>query len=130
MTATATLSPGTRLDLTGRQGATWLLPLTWTAGTPAGAVNLTGATARLQVRRAYADDDPGSPVLEATEVDGLTLGGIAGTVEWRAEAAATEAIPYGAYVWELRIWIVSGDTVKLLTGSLLVTPGTDREVAA
>lgn len=125
---TVSLSLGSRLDLTARQGTTWLLSLTWTAGDPATAVNLTGATALLQVRPVHADDDAALPVLEATEAAGLTLGGAAGTIVWRVEADDTSAIPYGSYVWECKV--TAGDTVALASGTLTVTPATAREVAS
>lgn len=128
MAATTSLTIGSELNLVARQGTTWLLSLAWTAGDPAAAVNLTSATARLQVRSAYADDDPGTPTLEATEVDGLTLGGVAGTIVWRVEADDTAAVPYGSYVWELTV--EAGDRVALAAGTLTVTPATAREVAA
>lgn len=124
---TVSLSLGSRLDLTARQGTTWRLSLTVTAGTPAQAVNLTGASALLQVRPVHADDDVALPVLEATEAAGLTLGGVAGTIVWRVEADDT-LIPYGSYVWECKV--TAGDTVALLAGTLTVTPDTAREVAA
>lgn len=124
---TVSLSLGSRLDLTARQGTTWLLSLTWTAGTPAAPVDLTGATALLQVRPVHADDDAALPVLEATEAAGLTLGGAAGTIVWRVEADDTSAIPYGSYVWELTI--TQSDTAALLSGTLTVTAQTAREVA-
>jgi hypothetical protein len=64
----------------------------------------TGATARMQMRRRWADDEPGTdPLLDLTDGAGITLGGALGTVLTEVDATDTEAIPYGLYVaeWEL-----------------------------
>lgn len=126
---TISLTPGTRLDLFARQGCRWRLPVTWTSGTPAQAVNLSGAEARMQVRRTWADDDPGLPLLDLSEADGIALGGVAGTIEVTVDAATTEAIPYGSYVWELTVG-QPGDPIPLLSGTLTVGPQVERAVPA
>jgi len=115
-------SPG-RLDMDCYQGASFDYTLTWqTGGTP---VNLSGYTARMQVRDTY---DGGSAVVSITSSTGITLGGTAGTilVELTAtQTAAIDATPSGQYVYDLEL--VSGSTVtRLVEGTFIVSPEVTR----
>lgn len=108
--------PAGNYDLTIEQGATFAQRITYKvpAGTP---VDLTGYTARLQVRRTAA-----SPVALSltTENGGITLGGAAGTIDLAITATATAAIAADAYVYDLEL--VSGATVtRLLEGNVVVS---------
>jgi hypothetical protein len=113
-----------RYDIQINQGATFSLAATWkdSAGTP---VNLTGYTARMQVRTAY---DATATILNLTSAAGdITLGGSAGTITITVSATATAALtaPWaGAYDLEL----VSGGGVvtRLLEGSASVSPEVTR----
>lgn len=115
-------APG-RYDMTIFQGASFDTTLTWKTGTPATAVNLTGYTARLQVRTSV---DSASTVLELTTSNGgITLGGAAGTVALAATATATTALSAGYYVYDLEL--VSGATVtRLLEGRVSVSAEVTR----
>jgi hypothetical protein len=115
-------SPG-RLDMDCYQGASFDYTLTWqTGGTP---VNLSGYTARMQVRDTY---DGGSAVVSITSGTGITLGGTAGTilVELTAtQTAAIDATPSGQYVYDLEL--VSGSSVtRLVEGTFIVSPEVTR----
>jgi hypothetical protein len=108
-----------RFNLSIKQGATLSLVATWkdSTGTP---VNLSGYTARMQVRNTY---DAGNAVLSLTTSNGgIALGGTAGTITITAAATATAALaaPYtGVYDLEL----VSGAVVtRLLEGIATVSP--------
>lgn len=110
-------------DLSIQQGATLSLVATWkdSNGTP---VNLSGYTARMQVRETY---DAGNTKLSlTTENGGISLGGTAGTITISAAATATAALaaPFtGVYDLEL----VSGATVtRLLQGIATVSPEVTR----
>jgi hypothetical protein len=105
------------------QGASFDYTLTWQTGeTP---VNLSGYTARMQVRDTY---DGGSAVVSITSGTGITLGGTAGTilVELTAtQTAAIDATPSGQYVYDLEL--VSGSTVtRLVEGTFIVSPEVTR----
>lgn len=100
------------------QGATWNRVLTWKTGTPAAPVDLTGYTARMQLRRAV-----GYPVaVELTTENGrITLGGATGTITLSIDAATTAALTPMAYAYDLEL--VSGANVYRLTeGTITVTP--------
>ncbi len=115
-------SPG-RLDMSCYQGASFDYTLTWqTGGTP---VNLSGYSARMQVRDGY---DGGSAIVNLTSGTGITLGGTAGTIVvalTATETAAIDATPSGQYVYDLEL--VSGLTVtRLVEGNFLVSPEVTR----
>ena len=112
-----------KLKLGIDQGATFRRRLTWKTGTPASPVNLTGYTARMQVRGELADD---AVLLElTTENGGITLGGAAGTIDLHISAAATAAFTWEAGVYDLEM--VSGDDVtRLVAGTVSVSPEVTR----
>lgn len=118
-------------DLTFRQGATWRWSMVWTAaGRPA---NLTGAAVVMEVRRRWADDEPGvEPVLRLELGDGLTVADpLAGQVDAVVGADVTRPIPYGSYRWEAKVVGAAGaaDAWSLAVGSLTVAPEVERPVA-
>jgi hypothetical protein len=107
-------SPAGIYNIIADQGATFTRQLTWndSAGS---AVNLTGYTARMDVRTSI--DAAGAAVLSLTTENGrIVLGGSAGTINLTAEATATQAVESGNYVYDLEV--VSGSTVtRLIQGS-------------
>jgi len=114
---------GNRYDLEIKQGATLSLTATWkdSAGT---AVNLTGYTARLQVRATY---DSSSTILSLTSAAGITLGGAAGTIAITASAATTAALtaPFSG-VYDLELVSGGGEVTRLLEGTATVSPEVSR----
>lgn len=109
-------------NITAEQGATLTRTVTWknSAGDP---INLTGYTARMQVR---ADYDSTIAVLTlTTENGGITLGGSAGTIVITATATATTALSASTYVYDLEL--VLGSTVtRLIQGSFVVNAEVTR----
>ena len=106
--------PGT-LNLTMWQGATWDYTLTWTiSATP---VNLTGYTARMQVRKLHSSP---TAVLSLTNLAGITLGGSAGTIVLAATATQTAAITASTYVYDLELVSGAGVVTRLLEGTMTV----------
>lgn len=118
-------------DITIEQGATFRLSLIWreptvneVAGDP---IDLTGYTARMQVRRKHTSD---TTILSLTSAAGdITLGGAAGTIVVVATAAATAAIDTDnktlSAVYDLEL--INGSTVtRLLEGSVTITPEVTR----
>lgn len=115
---------GNRFDLTINQGATLSLVATWKdqAGT---AINLTGYTARLNVRETYAS---GTAILTlTTENGGITLGGSAGTITLSASATTTAALtaPFSG-VYDLELVSGGGVVTRLLEGAATVSPEVTR----
>jgi len=110
-------SPAGIYNIICDQGATFSRQLTWndSAGS---AVNLTGYTARMDVRTSV--DAAGAAVLSLTTTNGrIVLGGTAGTINLNAEATATQVVESGNYVYDLEL--VSGSTVtRLVQGSFVV----------
>lgn len=116
-------APGS-LDLDCWQGASWDYTLTWqTAGTP---VNLTGYTARMQVRPSY---DSGSAVVSLTSGTGITLGGTAGTVLLEMNATTTAALdgtPNAQYIYDLELISGAGYVTRLVEGNFFINPEVTR----
>jgi hypothetical protein len=112
-----------RYNLEINQGATFSLTATWKDSTGA-AINLTGYTARLQVRENYAST---TTIVSLTSSSGITLGGAAGTVTIIITASATSALiaPW-AGVYDLELVDASGVVTRLLEGAATVSPEVTR----
>lgn len=99
-----------------QQGATWTRTITWrdSAGT---AINLTGYTARMMLKRGYKDT---VAALSLTNSSGITLGGAAGTIVITITAAQS-ALLSGQYVYDLEL--VNGAVVtRLIEGVITFSP--------
>ena len=113
-----------KLKLTIYQGATFRKRLTWSAGTPAVPVDLTGCTARMQVR---PEVESPMVLLELTTANGgIALGGVAGTIELYVSDDASTLFTWTAGVWDLEIEFPGGDVRRLAQGSISVSPEVTR----
>ena len=116
-------SPGV-LDLNCYQGANFDYTLTWqTGGT---AVNLTGYSARMQVRDSY---DGGTAIVSLSNGTGITLGGTAGTIDLALSATATAALdgtPNTQFVYDLELVSGAGYVTRLVEGRFYVYPEVTR----
>lgn len=105
------------------QGADWYINFTYEnpAGTP---VNLTGATAALQIRTSPLAK---TAVLTLTSAvgGGITITPLTGLVACRATAVQTTAITNGRYAYDLEI-TQSGIVTRLVQGTIEVTPQVTR----
>jgi len=103
-------------DIIADQGATFTRVITWndSAGSP---VNLSGYTARMQVRQRYVST---TTVLSLTSGSGITLGGALGTITLLASATTTAAITAGEYLYDLELVSGGGVVTRLLQGSFTV----------
>lgn len=101
-------------NITIEQGATFSLVVTWedSAGS---AVDLTGRTARMQIRDRVAATDT---LIELTTENGrIALGGAAGTITLTITAADTAALDFRSGVYDLEI--VNGAVVdRILEGEV------------
>ena len=104
-------------NITCNQGATLQRTLTWTdpAKNP---INLTGYTARMQVRDTAASS---SVILELTTSNTrITLGGTAGTVSLNVAANVTANLVPGLYVYDLEVVSGGGEVTRLVEGNFNV----------
>ena len=113
-------------NITCQQGATFQRQVTWT-DSARDAYNLTGYTARMQVR-----SDVTSNTIIATlsttagNTGTITLGGTAGTVDLLISATNTAALTAGQYVYDLELVSGGGVVTRLLEGNFKVTAEVTR----
>lgn len=103
-------------DISAEQGTDYAVTFTY-RDSNAALVNLTGATARMQVRRFV---ESSSPFLTILSGSGITLGGAAGTVALTISAASLSAVPAGAYKYDIEIVTSGSVVVKLIAGNFLL----------
>lgn len=97
-----------------KRGDTWSQSFAWKQGSASGApVDLTGCTARLQVRT-RAD----ALVLDATAY--LTLDGTAGTVAVSVPASATELFPVAKLQFDIELTFPDGTVQSTETMALKI----------
>jgi hypothetical protein len=110
-------------DILIEQGATFRLNLVWkdSVGTP---VNLTGYSARMQVRRSL---NTPTPLLDLTTANGaITLGGINGTIAVIASATLTDDLTARFAVYDLELQSADGTVTRLIEGKATISPEVTR----
>jgi hypothetical protein len=81
-------------------------------------VNLTGYTARMQIRE---EVDSSTAALSLTTENGrIALGGTAGTVTLTVSATDTAAVTAGEYVYDIELVSGSGTVIRFLQGCFTV----------
>lgn len=109
-----------KYKITIYQGESFSKVFTWKTGDPKNPVNLTGYTARMQVRKKYGS---ATTLLSlTTENGGITLGGVAGTITLYISAMDTSAIDWTAGVYDLELVSAGGLVKRLLQGTIKVSP--------
>ncbi len=96
------------------KGATFDITMTWKTGDPPAPVDLTGCSARLQIR-ASVDSTVAAADL-STSNGKIILGGTAGTIRLVLSAAETSALGLEAGVYDLEIISAGGLVTRLLQG--------------
>lgn len=106
-------------NITVEQGATFTLDLVYkdNVGTP---IDLTGYTARMQIRRSYSATSPLATF--TTENGRIVLGTTDGTVSVTGEAALTASIGVRNAVYDLELISPTGVVTRLIRGSVSVSP--------
>lgn len=105
------------------QGATFYQPLVWKDG-DGDVVNLTGYTARMQVRKTLKAD---TPILTLTTEDGrITLGGALGTILLEVSATDTAELTACCGVYDLELQSIDGNVVRLLEGEIEISKEVTR----
>ena len=99
------------------QGSTFNKELTYSINDA--AVNLTGYTARMQVREKHTSNT--AQLHLNTENDGIVLGGSAGTITINISASETSALVAKDYVYDLEL-VSAGTVTRIIEGKFIVTP--------
>lgn len=115
------MNPG-QYNFTCPQGTTFSKSLTYKINKF--AVNLTGYSARMQVRESHSS--PSALVSLSSGGGSMTLGGVNGTVTFTIPAATTASLRSGSYLYDLEIESASGEVTRLLEGKFKVTPEITR----
>jgi hypothetical protein len=103
-------------NIVAKKGTTFRLPMTVrTDGTP---WNLTGYSARMQVRRSANDS---VKLLDLVSPTNITLNS-SGQIVVNATATAMTAVPAGRYVYDLEVESAGGEVTSLLEGRFVVKP--------
>lgn len=110
-------------DIVIEQGATFRLNLLWKDSSDV-PINLTGYTARMQVRRKHAD--PTILLNFTTENGAIALGGAAGTIQVTGLATLTDDVPAKPGVYDLELVSAGGVVTRLVQGSVTITPEVTR----
>lgn len=109
------------LDIVIEQGTTFTKNITWTDDTgppplPGAPIDITGYTARMQLRTAVDAPDP--PIIELTDSNGrITLGGAAGTIDLLISDVDTAALTDEFGVYDLELESPGGVVTRLLEGN-------------
>lgn len=113
-----------KVKLTIYQGSTFRWHATLKSGSPALPIDLTGCTARMQVRPDIASDEV--LLTLTTENDGITLGGADGMIHLYIPHALTETITWESAVYDMELIWPNGDVVRRLYGQVVVSPEVTR----
>jgi hypothetical protein len=112
----------TTYDILIEQGATYSQLITYKDNGV--AVNLTGYTARMQVR---ATLESASTLVELTTANSrIALGGTAGTITLTISATDTAALTAGRGVYDLELVSGSGIVTRLLQGVATISRNVTR----
>ena len=106
------------------QGETYDETVTWKAGDPSLPVDLTGCTARMQIRNIITSTEV---LLDlTTDNGGIVLGGVEGTIQRIISATETSAIAWKVGVYDLEIYYPDGRVKRFMEGSVTVSPEVTR----
>ena len=111
------------LDFNVEQGATFSHRLEWKDSREQ-PINLSGYTARMQVRAKKSSD---TVLVELTTANGrISLGGAAGSIDLEIEAAVTAGFDWTKGVYDLELESGTGFVTRLVEGSVSVVPEVTR----
>jgi len=106
------------LNIEIEKGSTFSHTLTWKSGVPGGetAVDLTGATAKIQIKSMKRNS---TVMYEGTTAGGqITLGGINGTILLTIPAADSASWRFKEGKYNLEIYFPSGEEKRFLRGMI------------
>lgn len=111
-------------DIDLEQGSTYSTVFTYT-DSDGDAVNISGFTARMQVRSVYSVAGPAIS-LTTSGGGGIVLGGAAGTVTVTVSDAVSAKIIPKNYVYDIELVSSGGVVTKLIRGKIKVLPEVTR----
>jgi hypothetical protein len=113
--------PAAKLNLLVEQGATFSKRLVWRDKNKR-PVNLTGYSAKMQVRSSASSD---AVLFELSTANGrISLPG-SGIIQLEIEADATETLVAGVY--DLKLYAPGGQEIRLIEGKFAVSPGVTKD---
>lgn len=105
-------------DFEIEQGATLIKPIVWNDSTGA-PVNLTGYTAKMQVRQSVASEEV---LLELSTTNGkIQLTPLTGTITLVFSAATTAAINWKRGKYDLELTSADGTVTRLIEGEINIS---------
>lgn len=113
------------LDLTIYKGSTFVKSIQWKTGDPAVAVDLTGCTARMQVRKSPCD----SAILESLTTENgkiVITEPLNGKLEIRISAQTSSAYTFVSGVYDLEVVFASGTVTRIIEGNFIAMPEVTR----
>lgn len=112
--------PVTELDICIKQGETFNEVLYYSSGNPASPVNLTGYTAKLQIRHREGSK---ANLITLTSGSGITLGGATGSITLYISAATTSTISTSdnRAIYDLKITSGSGVVTRIFQGKVYIS---------
>ncbi len=113
------------LDLTIYKGSTFVKSIQWKTGDPAVAVDLTGCTARMQVRKSPCD----SVILESLTTENSKIvitEPLNGKLEIRISASVSSAYTFVSGVYDLELVFTNGTVTRIIEGNFIAMPEVTR----
>lgn len=110
-------------DLILEQGTTWRQPFTWESS-PGVPVDLTGWTARMQVRETASS--PAVLLDLTTSNNGLVISALTGTITTHVTDTVTSALSFTSAVYDLELIDPSGNVTRLVRGNVMLSPEVTR----
>jgi len=112
-------------NFTCEQGATFRRVVTWSDedGT---AINLSGCTARMQVRNTHETTSPVLSLLSTGNNPAITIVPNTGTITVVIPATTTSTLTEGPKVYDIEVVMTNQDVVRLLQGQFIVSPEVTR----
>lgn len=107
------------VDIVIEQGATLALTFTWQDQTET-PVDLTGYSARMQIRETYDSDDY-IVSLDDSPGGGITLGGPLGSISIEIPSAITSTIPLMSAVYDIELESAGGVVTRFMQGAALIS---------
>ena len=113
------------VDLDIYKGSTFVKIIQWKTGTPPVAVNLTGCTARMQIRKSVND----LTVLDTLTTENLKLQihePLNGKFKIVIAANISTAYTFTSAVYDLEIVFMDGTVIRVIEGCLTAAPEVTR----
>lgn len=113
------------IDLEVYKGSTFVKVIQWKTGEPATAVNLTGCTARMQIRKSVND----SVILDTLTTENFKLqihDPLNGKFKIVIHAAVSAAYTFVSAVYDLEIVFLDGTVIRVIEGCLNAIPEVTR----